>query len=289
MIVIRLLGGLGNQMFQYAFGRRLALERGVPLKLDIESFRSDKLRNYELGHLNIKAELAHKADLANMIPWPQRLHPRLARLGRYWPSRMPTVHERGFQFNPAALNCGSSAYLIGYWQSERYFSTIADTIRAEFQPVQPLSAQRIALAEQMATVNAISLHVRRGDYASNPVTLEHHGLCPIEWYVEAMGRMAERIIDPVFFVFSDDPEWTRSNLPHRWPLVFVDPQGDGRDFEDMHLMARCRHHITANSSFSWWGAWLNPRPDKLVFAPRRWFATNALDTRDLIPDTWSRL
>lgn len=117
----------------------------------------------------------------------------------------------------------------------------------------------------------------------------YHGTCAPEWYDGAMAAMADGLEDPTFFVFSDDPAWARANLPSRWAMRFVEPQTDSRDFEDMHLMASCRHHITANSSFSWWGAWLDPRPDKRVIAPNRWFNGAGHDTRDLIPASWQKL
>ena len=141
--------------------------------------------------------------------------------------------------------------------------------------------QTAALIARAAT--AVSVHVRRGDYVSDPAAQSFHGTCSPEWYAAVMKEMVARVEAPAFFIFSDDPQWARSNLPAYEGMHFIDPQSDRRDFEDMHLMSLCCHHIIANSSFSWWGAWLNPSPDKQVIAPARWFNQGHNDTQDLLP------
>jgi hypothetical protein len=179
--------------------------------------------------------------------------------------------------------------LAGYWQSERYFSDIGDVIRQDFTLVAPMVPRRLEIRRRIRDCNAVSVHVRRGDYASDPAISQSHGTCPPEWYHQTMTRMAGAIENPTFVVFSDDPAWARANLPPSRPMIFVDPGRDGRDAEDIRLMSDCRHHIIANSTFSWWGAWLNPRPDKKVIAPARWFNRAQHDTRDLIPPGWERV
>ncbi|MFN3076457.1 MAG: alpha-1,2-fucosyltransferase [Alphaproteobacteria bacterium] len=292
MIIIRLSGGLGNQMFQYALGRRLALERRVPLALDIEGFATDALRTYRLNHFRISATIATRADYRRVVPWPAFLRGRFERL---WPiSRRRILQERQFSFMPSILACGRSAYLAGYWQTERYFDTIPEVIRSDFRLLEPMAASRQALAARMRDGVSVSVHVRRGDYVADPVVRTVHGTCSPEWYERTMEKMAASLTmgqgrTPTFFVFSDDPDWARENLPSRWPTHFVPPDSDGREFEDLHLMAQCHHHITANSSFSWWGAWLNPDPRKQVMVPARWFADAPRDTRDMIPASWMRV
>ena len=288
MIIVRLCGGLGNQMFQYALGRRLSLERKVALKLDIRLLNADSKRDYALDGFRIESKIASTTELSGLLPWPLHLPRKLAWLPR-WPGRIPLRIERGFHFDPDVLEVPDSVCLEGYWQTQRYFVTIADQIRRDFQLFRPMSISRQTNATMIRETMAISVHVRRGDYVANPITQSVHGTCTAEWYEKTMTMMAATVKDPTFFVFSDDPAWARANLPARWPCHFVEPQTDGLDYEDMHLMALCRHHIVANSSFSWWGAWLNPDPDKRVFAPSRWFNRESNDTRDLIPADWLQI
>ncbi|MFN3076353.1 MAG: alpha-1,2-fucosyltransferase [Alphaproteobacteria bacterium] len=283
-------------MFQYALGRRLALERGVPLLLDARWCGTEDLSQEpgfacRLHHLRIDAALAGEAQVRQVVPRPTTLH---WRLGWLLPPRYRrVVQQRQFPFDPSLLRCGKDAYLVGYWQTERYFDLIAEVIRADFQLVAPMSERRMAIAARIKASRGISVHVRRGDYVSDPRTLKTHGVCSPEWYERAMAVLAEEEEaqgrTPSFFVFSDDPDWARENLVPRGSMTFIAPDPDGRDFEDLHLMAACRHHVTANSSFSWWGAWLNPDPDKRVIAPARWFADAPHDTRDLIPPSWTCL
>lgn len=286
MILVHLSGGLGNQMFQYALGRRLSLERKVPLVLDTGSFARDRLRDFELDQFQIAGKVASPFLARLARPWPQSWNGR-KRFFR-WPG-LPVVKERDFPFDPVVLECPRWARLDGYWQTERYFADTADRIRADFQLREPIGSSHRDLLQRIEAANSVSVHVRRGDYVSDAATNEYHGTCSPAWYEQAMSAMAERVEKPAFFVFSDDPAWARDNLPKRWPIVFIDPQPAGREAADMHLMAACRHHIIANSSFSWWGAWLDPRSDKQVIAPQRWFNKAAKDTRDLIPPGWVRL
>lgn len=290
VVGVKLCGGLGNQMFQYAAGLRLANDVGAPLILDVAAFADDPQRSYQLDHFAISGRVMSPVEAEAMRPTAARLHPRLSRLfGRLLPSGLNYVRETGFTYDPAVLRARPPAYLDGYWQSERYFVAMAERVRKEFALAQPMSAARQPLLAAIRGVMAVSVHVRRGDYVSNPAANAYHGTCAPEWYSQAIARMAALVDGPVFFVFSDDPDWARANLTVPDGTTFVDPQDDGRDFEDMHLMAACRHHIIANSSFSWWGAWLNPSPDKRVIAPARWFAGADHDTRDLLPPTWIRL
>jgi hypothetical protein len=288
VIIVRLRGGLGNQMFQYALGRRLSLERNVPLKLDASPMEADSLRNFALHGFRIQAAMAAATELPGLLRWPPRLVRKLAWLGRV-SGRMSLIFESGFRFDPAVLEAPGAVCLDGYWQSERYFDKYSDQIRSDFQLLNPIGADRQASVALIRNTTAVSVHVRRGDYVTNPVTNSVHGTCTPDWYENAMSRMADAVASPTFFVFSDDPDWARDNLPSRWPCHFVEPRPDGRDFEDMHLMALCRHHILANSSFSWWGAWLNPDLGKRVIAPLRWFNDGLIDTRDLVPERWQRI
>lgn len=287
MIITRIVGGLGNQMFQYAAGRALALANADVLKLDLTEMGRYKLRQLQLDQFNINGEVARE----NEVP----AKPRKSFFGRLSTTiknrnRIPQVVEGKPGFDPTIMAITGSAHLSGYWQSEKYFSTYADIIRDDFSLRQPMSGERPkTLARIQGTECAVSVHVRRGDYVSNPTANAIHGTCEPEWYRLAMENMVTRYASPTFFVFSDDPDWARQNIEPVGPMVYVEPQTDGRDGEDMHLMAACHSHVIANSTFSWWGAWLNPRKDKHVIAPKVWFRSAEHDNQDLVPNDWARL
>ncbi len=287
-VVSRLNGGLGNQMFQYAFGRALAARMNARFYVETGMLNNDPLRSFALSGFRISAETIDSIDLKREILWPYPLLRRLRWLPTL-PGFLRYLAEKNFNFDPDIAEVNESVCVDGYWQSPKYFEAQAAILRQEFQLAAPITAVRQQIATQISSVNAISVHVRRGDYAANPHTQAFHGLCPASWYEEAMFEMAQSVDLPHFFVFSDDPAWSRDNISGPWPIHFIEIQPDGRDFEDMHLISLCQHHIIANSSFSWWGAWLNQKPRKRVIAPHRWFAQAIHDTRDLLPEGWQRL
>lgn len=198
------------------------------------------------------------------------------------------VVEPHFHYWPGIMEVSHNAYLAGYWQSEKYFSDVAETVRADFTFRLSLSRQNAELAERIGQTMAVSLHIRRGDYASNPKANAAHGLCSLEYYRQAVQHVAEHIECPEFFIFSDDIAWAKSNLKIDFPCWYVDQNQGAESYNDMRLMSLCRHHIIANSSFSWWGAWLNPHPDKTVVAPKKWFANDG-NVEDLFPASWVTL
>jgi hypothetical protein len=297
LVITRLIGGLGNQMFQYATGRALALRRGAALKLDVTGFAAvgaHTKRRYELDSFPIRGGAASEADLARFgrasKPKSPRLDRalRLLRTGRL-DDAWPVYRESHFQFDPAVPELQAPVYLDGYWQSERYFSDIAGVLRQEFSAKASSDPANEALAAGIDAVNAVSLHVRRGDYVSDPATNRFHGICSPDYYQRAVDYISARAGVPHLFVFSDDQQWSRANLHFAVPMTFVGANPPDCGHRDMQLMARCRHHIIANSSFSWWGAWLNPLRERIVVAPRQWFCVSDNDTRDLIPPNWVRL
>jgi len=289
MIVSALKGGLGNQMFQYAMGYRMAKEHGVVFRTDTSWYAQQAERTYELHHFCIEGLPLSLAEQQAVKPKALRLHPRLGWLTRLLLRRIRYVQEAQFAFDPSILQSPAHSYFEGYWQTEKYFDTVTDAIHRQFQLAVPMTASRQATAALMEPVNAVAVHVRRGDYVTNAAANAHHGTCSPEWYERAMSKMAAAVKDPHFFIFSDDPDWVRTHLAQKGPTHYVDPQTDKRDVEDLHLMARCRHNIIANSSFSWWGAWLNQSPGKRVIAPAKWFANSTMDTRDVIPSSWDKL
>ena len=197
--------------------------------------------------------------------------------------------EPHYHFDPALAELKPPILLDGYWQSERYFAGVAGTLRRELTPHEPLDDANARLADEIQNVNAISLHVRRGDYVGNPHTNAYHGTCSLDYYYQAVAHIADRVERAHLFVFSDDHQWTVDNLRLNLPTTYVTANPASRGFRDMQLMSMCRHHVVANSSFSWWGAWLNAKGGKIVVAPKQWFAQSDNDTRDLIPSDWVRL
>lgn len=292
MIISQVIGGLGNQMFQYAAARALSLAHDVPLRLDVSGFAGYGLhQGFELERVfDITVAPASPEDLRMVLGWqsPASVRRLLGRPVLGWLRSRNFVVEPHFHYWPGIREIAPPCYLTGYWQSERYFADAAATIRADFTFRQPLSGRNLELAGEIGAANAVSLHVRRGDYASNAKTLATHGLCPVEYYEAAIDHIARHVDAPHFFLFSDEPDWLRANLRVHHPVQYVDHNRGAESYNDMRLMSLCRHHIIANSSFSWWGAWLNPDPGKIVVAPRKWFANDNV-TQDLFPEGWVML
>jgi hypothetical protein len=299
VITVSLIGGLGNQMFQYAAGKALAERHGVPLALDLSGFRNYTLRPFLLDRLSVpEATLAAALEAGANKPtnhfvrslWKQRINRMLGWAGKPTPSAN-YYREPHFHYDHAFEALGPQGTLFGYFQSERYFAPIAERLRDWFVPREPLgAAAAVVLARIERSRLPVSVHIRRGDYLK-PGTMEVHGVLGEAYYRQAIARVHAVLGEEAdIFVFSDDPaaaEQVLNFVPtSRLVHVLGDPQCP---WEDIKLMARCRHHVIANSSFSWWGAWLNRSPDKVVVAPRAWFAPNDLlkmDTRDLYPSAW---
>lgn len=289
MILSHILGGLGNQMFQYAAGRALSIARNTPLCLDVSDFPGYRPhQGFELSRVfSCPVTLAEPDDVRAVLGWQSSWLARriVARPALRLLRSRHFVAEPHFHYWPGIRDVSLPCYLMGYWQSERYFADVAQTIRTDFTFRQPMTGCNLELAEEIGAVNAVGLHVRRGDYASNSKTLATHGVCPLAYYEAAIRYIAESVEAPHFFVYSDDMDWVRANLNIDQPCRYVDHNRGTESFNDMRLMSLCRHHIIANSSFSWWGAWLNPHEDKIVVGPQRWFSNNN-NVKDLFPRGW---
>jgi hypothetical protein len=290
-VITELLGGLGNQLFQYAIGRRIAELNKMDLKLDISQFQEYKLRKYRLGNFRIRENFSTAEDAENIIV-NRNINKFYLNCPVFRPNkRIMLIREkwRGFDYNQRYLSIRNNIYLSGYWQSEKYFREIASIIRKEFQLKDRPSEPSRKIAEVIESCDSVNLHIRRGDYVSNPETNQCHGLCTLDYYNAAVNRLASRVRNPYFFVFSDDIPWARENLKLSFPTEFVFHNGADRDYEDLWLMSLCKYHIIANSSFSWWGAWLSSNSDKIVIAPKKWFNNSKLNTDDLIPSFWIKI
>lgn len=284
MIVVALNGGIGNQLFQYAAARALALRLGVPVGLDKRWFAGRKDRHYALGSFSISPDPVDPGLL------PFRDGKILGRLLFGFGGRLRVYREEGLAFEPRVLDLPDGTYLRGVFQSERYFANQEVVLRRDLAFAEPPDAASRAVLAEIAGSLAVSLHVRRGDYVSDPKITSVHGALAPDYYRRAAELVAVRTGgEPRFFVFSDDPAWVARNLELGFPMHVVDHNGADRASNDLRLMAACRHHIVANSSFSWWGAWLNPSADKIVVAPRPWFRDPALDDSTIVPERWIRL
>lgn len=291
MIVVEILGGLGNQLFQYALARSLSIKKNMQIKLDPTYFKNNTMRRMALNEFRIKSENASETELKEFgyeQGFPGVIQKAMDRF-KPWYSRK-IVREQAFPFCPDIWKAHDGSILKGYWQSEKYFVSIENEIRNEIILAKEMSKESKAILEIIKGEESVSLHVRRGDYADNPVTNAFHGLCPESYYREAVALV--RSNNPGvsrFFVFSDDPIWVEKNFSIGFPFQTIKHNALGQECEDLMLMSCCSHHVLANSSFSWWGAWLCEKPEKFVVAPKQWFKGANLDTRDLIPHSWHRL
>lgn len=289
MIVVRLSGGLGNQLFQYAAGRALSSRLDAELVLDRSWFGQRSWRTtsrpYELDPYPLQARTLETRELPTLALYTNAMLKRVPLGALRGPLRL--VREAHPGFDPSFLALRDDVYLDGYWQSPRYFESLAAHVRREATPTVAMSGDDRRVIASMESSDPVAVHVRRGDYVSVRAAAKAHGALSIDYYRAATSAVLERLRAPQFLVFSDDPKWTRENLRIDAPTQYVAHNGAAGAFQDLRLMASCRHQIVANSSLSWWGAWLNPNPGKIVIAPEPWF--NAGDPADLIPDQWLRI
>ena len=288
MIIIQLNGGLGNQMFQYAMGRFLSLKHNTPLKLDITCFGLQSKRKFLLNELNIAAQIATEDEIYLTRNFSKnRILRKLFTIYQknlpYW-KRSQIIEKNPGIADLKVLRCPKTCYLSGYWQSEKYFLTITDTLKNELKLINelPVSLQKFK-KEIFDNPGSVSVHVRRGDYVSE---VTNHWVCPISYYQEAIALILQKIPRPHFYFFSDDIQWTKDNIRLEVPCTYINPSGN--DVWDLELMKNCRSHINANSSFSWWGAWLGERTNSLVIVPNKWFVDRPFP-EDRIPGRWKKI
>jgi hypothetical protein len=296
MIIVNLIGGLGNQMFQYAFGRSMeqAKQRKVCFDattlLDRTPRENFTYRDFELGVFEGPVSLATPFDIALFRQSPANLLSR----GYYKVQRAlrkPSIYseKQYYVYDPDVWRTGNNTYFDGYWQTEQYFLEQAALIRQAFAFRVAPTGENARLVQEIKSQVAISVHVRRGDYVSNSNASQMHNVCPPAYYEQAVRLLTSQIGEAVLYVFSDEPEWVCQHLRFELPTVYVSHNQGKNSFEDMRLMSLCQHHIIANSSFSWWGAWLNPNTTKRVIAPRQWLQTGLPSPTNLLPSQWIQL
>lgn len=282
-ITTHISGGLGNQLFQYAAGRALSLRRDVDLYLDISSFTvSGNLRSYMLNHYLIKASnLKKKNWLYQKVVDILRSKFGISTEGKVYAEKLNT-------FDPHVLELGDGAYLLGHWQSQKYFSDYTATIKEDLTLQTPLSQGSLVILRQIKKYTSVAVHVRRGDYVTNPVAQQVLGTQTPSYYESAAKYIKRKLKNVHFYVFSDDPIWASQNIltGHKSTTYLPTSQ---EPYEDLELMRACDHFIIANSSFSWWGASLGSKHGSIVIAPKKWFASKKYSAKDLIPKHWIQI
>lgn len=278
MKYVALCGGLGNQMFQYAY--LLYLKN---IFSDVKSFIPDQKWEHIGGfELNRVFSIHHSADT-----W-EKLYNIGFPFTRLFHFFNPTYFGKNFLVQTEDLFPNKKyGYFYGTWQSEKYFIN-HDKIKNSFKfNEQRLNQETRRIAKSLGGEGVtVSIHIRRGDYLSDAFASGFGNCCPLEYYRKAINFMNEKFHDPLFLIFSDDMEWVKENLILR-NAIYVNHNKNIDSWQDMYLMSKCKHNIIANSTFSWWGAWLNDNDDKIVIAPKRWWST--IDNDDVVPESWIRL
>ncbi len=281
MIIVKIQGGLGNQMFQYATAYALSRSKSKPIELDIHYYhtthKTDTPRDFLLSQFEITGTIRNKPT------------PRLLRVLAFFRKRIARQYYTDYH-EEILTRQTTRYYLDGFFQSEKYFHTYRQNLLQEFSLKNTFRNHNLLGSENdiLNHPESISLHIRRGDYVSDTKTNVYHGLCTLEYYTKAMNHFNNALSNPHFFIFSDDIEWAKNNLSNSNNVTYV----SNKNFtppQELHLMSKCKHNIIANSTFSWWGAWLNQNPDKIVIAPKKW--TNKIPDPhpNIIPDTWIRM
>jgi hypothetical protein len=285
LIITQINGGLGNQLFQYAAGRALAEYHKVPLKIENSFYKTVDFARFELERFNLEVDITSVNEIKKFNS------------NNFFVtacSKILPVHKKIFFVEPYFhfynnfFSAPSNSYLKGLWQSEKYFSAIKDIIRQEFIMKDKLVLHLEEKAETMRTENSVSVHIRRGDYTNANVE-KVMGLLPLEYYKKALSLLQKKTGSLKVYFFSDDIEFVKKNMALDYEYEFVSGEITSRNYEDFYLMQHCKHNIIANSTFSWWSAWLNNDDDKIVVAPKNWFNTTSKNSKDLLPEAWYKL
>lgn len=292
MIISKIISGLGNQLFQYAIGKQLALKNDVELKLDISFFENQNLRSYKLYPFNIDAEVIKPNELADfLIPYTKTTVPY--KIYRKFEQLLPRSKRIIFQeqhdwlFDNNLSKVSSDTYIIGYWQNHKYFENLNSEIFEELT-IKPIYLEDIKNYINLiqSDRNSVSVHIRRGDYITDKEAYNLMGVMPISYYKQAIDFIRTKKKDATFYFFSDDLDWVKRNFKDS-KFQFIDGK---TDYADLHLMHNCKHNIIANSSFSWWGAFLNRNPEKIVIAPKQWVKPDDINKNiEIVFPSWIKI
>lgn len=293
MIVVRLNGGLGNQLFQYAAGYALASKNKKPLMLDLTSFTSHNVnlkqsyRNLDILDFGIEFSQALSSEALMRYREPFGI---ASKVNNFLQKRV--LKKYYVDWHPQVLKKKGNVYLDGYYQSELYFHDVRDGISRQYKLGNFFQEEIKSIVERIhACVNPISLHIRRGDYITNPRANKIHNVCTKNYFYGGLDFLHSRLNNPTVFVFSDDIDWVKAemNLPKSTVYVSELQQNSGerlRSSQEIYLMSLCQHNIISNSSFSWWGAYLNKFKDKIVIAPNLWSRSKIIRHKNILPAGW---
>ena len=292
MIVVKLMGGLGNQMFQYAFGKMLSKKNNTHLKIDT-TFLLDRtprenfvFRDFDLDIFDLELKSINLRKLSKI------LSPEINKKRNPFKKKYVILNEDSFAFNTKNIISSKNSYLNGYWQSESYFKEIEAEIRADFQIKIPLSAQAQEIAQDIQTKNSVCINFRRADYVNLKSSSETHGVTAMDFYTTAISLLSQQYDDLHLYIFSDEIEWCKENINWDLPITFVDHSVKGPKFSNyFQLMISCNHFIIPNSTFAWWAAWLGTCKFKKVIVPKKWFLNEELQsqTEQMHPDSWIKI
>ena len=290
-IVIRQISGLGNQLFQYAAGRYYASRYGASLEVakdpDVKATSHGYPRPFLLSHFSVTTPV-RELTFYDRVMLSARPASNVARKVLGVDLFKESISQRYHFLPDLPIKPGAKTlYLFGYWQTYPMVQAVAHELRSELrfkEPPQGRNLEMLALIQR--TADPVSLHVRRGDYT---LAAEGNIALPFDYYLRAISHLKDRLVDPTFFIFSDDIPFVREHLPAGTRAVFVDHNDSFSAHEDLRLMSSCKHHILANSSFSWWGAWLNPSTEKIIVAPKHWLLQKNSFFSELTPAHWTLL
>lgn len=295
--IVKINGGLGNQMFQYAFACALSKKFNIDITLDLSwisdtnNYKGAAVRKFELNVFEINYETATEDDLKRIV-YPEKQNSKekflwkIFRIKKYKSPGNIFIDKNCFIYNKKMWNSSEYYYYDGYYQNEKYFKHIQKDIIKKFNSSAPLDEKNQQMLNEILQTNSVSIHIRRGDYVTLESAKNFHGNCSLDYYQKAVEYIASKVESPHFYLFSDDIDWVTKNLKIEYPFTIVDFNQD-KGWLDLNLMKRCKHNIIANSTFSWWGAWLNENPHKIVISPKNWIIQKL--KCDVIPREWVKL
>lgn len=293
MIITQITGGLGNQMFQYAAGKVLSLHHNVELKLDLQHYNREFLPALEVERkfeLTAFKSFTYKEASKEEINGLKHDNILIKKLNKILPvNKRRFFAEKDFSYDPNFFLTKAPVYIKGHWQSEKYFTKYSEEIRKIYTLDDAICKDVKYIGEQLISENSLAVHIRRGDFLRLPKILDWHGVLNKNYYAKGIEIIKSKSTDLKIYYFSDDIDWVKQQLLPDFPGEIISERISNNHFHDFYLMSQCKYNIIANSSFSWWAAWLNNYAEKIVIAPNRWFNNAPLNYKDVIPENWIKL
>ncbi len=291
MVIVKIAGGLGNQLFQFALGFALEQNLGLKVKYDIQDYKKPGIRKFELSQFIQDIDLANEYEIQHCYNFLEKIKFYIARYLRFpgGLKRLKYYLEDLNQFDDQVFQIRDGVYVSGYWQNERYFFSLREKLLEKIQLTDCCSASSKKYLEQIRSTNSVAIHVRRGDYISDSKNQAIYGTCDLAYYQMAIEYITSKYADLTFYIFSDDLAWVKTHMKRFKNIVFVENNSSNSTHDDFILMSQCSHQIIANSTFSWWAAWLNPNPNKMVIAPRKWFIKEYGFGKEIVPADWVKI